>query len=92
MLTQDIALFDENWDDLFKEHYNFYGKGKKSELVRWIRKLNQARTITHHPEKWPLSKDEVSFVRRVYDLVKTHIEDNEPVEANHRYLDDSVSA
>jgi DGQHR domain-containing protein len=87
----DIVLYGDNWD-LFKDHYNFYGKGKKADLVRWIGKLNKARTVTHHAEKGPLSRDQVDYVRRVHDLVKRHIEGREPVDPRQRYLDDAAPA
>ena len=81
----DIVLFEDNWE-LFKDYYNFYGKGKKADLVRWIIQVNKARQITHHAEKGPLSRDQVDFVRRVHELVKEHIEQREPVDQNRRYL------
>jgi DGQHR domain-containing protein len=83
----DIILYQDNWD-LFKEYYNFYGKGKKADLVRWIGRVNKARTVTHHAEKGPLSHDEVDFVRRVHELVKKHIEGRVPVDPGRRYLSD----
>jgi DNA sulfur modification protein DndB len=81
----DIVLYQANWD-LFKDHYNFYGKGKKADLVRWINRVNNARQVTHHAEKGPLSRTQVEFVRRVHALVKEHIEQQKPVDPNHRYL------
>ena len=83
----DIVLYGDNWDD-FKDYYNFYGKGAKATLVRWIWKVNKARTVTHHAEKGPLSKDQVAFVTRVHELVKTHIEARVPVDPKQRYLVD----
>jgi DNA sulfur modification protein DndB len=81
----EIVLHGSNWD-LFKDTYNFYGKGKKADLVRWIGKVNLARTVTHHAEKGPLSKSEVEFVRKVHHLVKTHIEGEEKLVPNRNYL------
>ena len=81
----DIVLFEDNWD-IFKDYYNFYGKGKKADLVRWIIQVNKARQVTHHAEKGPLSRDEVEFVRKVHALVKEHIEHHQPVDQNKRYL------
>jgi len=81
----DIIQYHDNWD-LFKDYYNFYGKGKKADLVRWISKVNKARQVTHHAEKGPLSRDQVEFVRQVHALVKEHIEHRNPVDPNHRYL------
>ncbi len=83
----EIVAYADNWD-LFKDRYNFYGRGKKADLVRWIGKVNKARTVTHHAEKGPLSRDKVDFVRLVHQLVKRHIEGDEPLLANHRYIGD----
>ncbi|KRQ98844.1 DGQHR domain-containing protein [Bradyrhizobium valentinum] len=83
----EIIQHDDNWE-MFKDFYNFYGKGKKADLVRWIMKINKARQITHHAEKGPLSRDQVEFVRRVHELVREHIEERNPVIPNHRYLPD----
>lgn len=83
----EIVLYQDNWE-LFKDQYNFYGKGKKADLVRWIIRLNKCRQVTHHAEKGPLSRNEVAFVRRVHELVKEHIEEDTPVEPNYRYLSD----
>jgi len=81
----DIVLYGDNWD-LFKDNYNFYGKGKKADLVRWIPRLNKCRQITHHAEKGPLSREQVEFVRKVHELVKLHIEGDTEVAGGHRYL------
>lgn len=83
----EIVLYGSNWDD-FKEYYNFYGKGKRESLIRWIARLNKARTVTHHAEKGPLSKDQVAYVSRVYELVKEHIEKRVPIDPKKRYLAD----
>ncbi len=76
-----------NWD-LFKNHYNFYGKGKQSSLIRWIVQVNECRKITHHAEKGPLSHEQVDFVRRVHELVVRHIRDAEPVDGKKQLLFD----
>lgn len=81
----DIVLYGDNWD-LFKDHYNFYGKGPKASLVRWISKINKARTVTHHAEKGPLSREQVEFVEKVYELVKRHIKDRVPIDPKERLL------
>ena len=77
---------------MFKDYYNFYGKGKKAELVRWIGKVNKARTVTHHAEKGPLSKDQVAFVAQIRELVKTHIAGRVPVDPKKRYLAEEPAA
>lgn len=83
----EIVTYGDNWD-LFKEYYDFQGKGKKAERVSWIVRLNKARQITHHAEKGPLSRDQVEFVRRVHTLVKEHIEQRTKVVSGHSYLSD----
>lgn len=81
----EIVLYGSNWDD-FKDHYNFYGKGKRETLIRWIAKVNKARTVTHHAEKGPLSKDQVAYVTRVHELVKEHIGRRVPIDPKQKYL------
>lgn len=81
----DIVLYQSNWED-FKDYYNFYGKGKREALIRWIARLNKARTVTHHAEKGPLSKDQVEYVTKVHELVKKHIEKRVPIDPKERYL------
>lgn len=83
----DIVLYSDNWE-AFKEHYDFYGRGKKADRVRWIVKVNKARQITHHAEKGPLSRDQVEFVRRVHTLVREFIEQRKKVVSGHVYLQD----
>jgi hypothetical protein len=83
----DIILYGDNWD-LFKDHYDFYGKGKKADRPRWIVKVNKARQIAFHAEKGPLSRDQVEFVRRVHFLVKEFIGQRKPIVAGHAYLQD----
>lgn len=82
-----IVVYEGNWD-LFKDRYNFYGKGAKAKLARWIGKISRLRNITTHVEKGPLSRDEVAYVRDVYALVKRHIEGGEPVDGKTQVLFD----
>lgn len=85
-----IVQHGDNWD-LFKDRYNFYGKGAKATLIRWIKKINDCRKITHHAEKGPLSHEQVDYVRSVHELVKTHIRDAVPVDGKNQLLfDDKV--
>ena len=87
-----IIQHGDNWD-LFKDRYNFYGKGQKATLVRWIRKINDCRKITHHAEKGPLSHEQVDYVRRVHELVMKHIRDGERIDGKTQLLfDDRASA
>ena len=73
---------------MFKDYYDFHGKGKKADLARWIQ-AQQGAPITHHAEKGPLSRGQVAFVRRVHALVKEHIEHHKPVVPNQQYLTDN---
>ncbi len=84
-----IVLHEGNWE-LFKDRYNFYGKGAKATLVRWIGKINKARQVTHHAEKGPLSRDQVHYVRRVHALVRQHIRDEVPVDGRKQLLFDDA--
>ena len=82
-----IVVHETNWET-FKARYNFYGKGTKATLVRWIGRISKARNITHHAEKGPLTHDEVEYVKRVHDLVKRHIQGSEPVGGKRLLFDD----
>lgn len=82
-----IVVYEGNWD-LFKDRYNFYGKGAKAKLARWIGKISRIRNITAHVEKGPLSRDEVKYVRDVHALVKRHIQGGERVDGKTQLLFD----
>ena len=82
-----IVVYEGNWE-LFKDRYNFYGKGAKAKLARWIGKISRIRNITAHVEKGPLTRDEVAYVRAVHELVKRHIEGGEPVDGKTQLLFD----
>jgi hypothetical protein len=67
---QTIVL--NNWP-LFEARYDFGMKGKKADKVSWIGHLNKIRQTTHHPEKGLISKDEVVYVKDVYENVVSKI-------------------
>ncbi len=67
---QTIVL--NNWP-LFETRYDFGTKGKKADKVNWIGHLNKIRQTTHHPEKGLISKDEVVYVKDVYENVVNKI-------------------
>ncbi len=69
------TIIPNNWA-LFEKQYDFGGKGKKAEKVSWIGHLNKIRQTTHHPEKGIISKDEVSFVKEIHELVIEKIKNN----------------
>ncbi|MBY3090184.1 DGQHR domain-containing protein [Rhizobium laguerreae] len=85
-----IVVYEGNWD-LFKDRYNFYGKGAKAKLARWIGRISRLRNITTHVEKGPLSRDQVQYVRDVYALVMRHIAGGEPVDGKVQLLFDEPS-
>ncbi|MFH1216667.1 MAG: DGQHR domain-containing protein [Pseudomonadota bacterium] len=62
-----IAAF--RWEDLFNKYYSFSKDGGKEKQLKWLVDLNQIRTITHHREKWPATKDQVAFVREIHAKV-----------------------
>jgi DGQHR domain-containing protein len=81
----EILMYGQNWE-LFKDYYDFYGKGKKASRVRWIQLINKSRTVTHHAEKGPLKKKDVEYVRLVHQLVKTHIQGRLKVTPGKQYI------
>lgn len=61
-----IAAYD--WD-LLKDYYSFSKDGGREKQLKWVLDLNQVRTITHHREKWPATKEQVAYVREIYGKV-----------------------
>ncbi len=62
-----IAAF--RWEELFKKYYSFTKDGGKEKQLKWLVDLNKIRTITHHREKWPATKDQVTYVREIHAKV-----------------------
>lgn len=69
---QTIVVHDANWQ-LFESTYGFDGKGKKTDRVKWIGRINKIRQTTHHPEKGIITKEEVAYVKEIHTLVKEGI-------------------
>jgi len=84
---QDI-VGDKDNREFFSSHFDFIGKGKWPERVRWLGKLASLRTITHHTEKWPATKSQVREVKFIHNLVITHIRDGIEVEKDKRYMEE----
>lgn len=59
------AIAANDWD-YFKDYYSFSKDGGKSKQLEWVVKLNKVRQTTHHPEKWPATKEQVAFVKEYY--------------------------
>ena len=60
-----------NWE-IFNKYFSFLEKGGKIKQLEWIDELNTIRNITHHREKWPVTKKQVKFVREIYKKVMEH--------------------
>jgi len=71
---QEIAL--DNWE-LLGSAFALGNKdiGNRKKCVEWIKKLNDIRTITHHPEKGVLETDQINFVKNVAEGVAEHFPD-----------------
>jgi len=55
-----------NWD-LLQPIYSFSKDGGSKKQTDWLVELNKIRNITHHREKWPATKEQVSYVRDIYN-------------------------
>lgn len=61
------SIFKHNWTELDLEKYFAFTKdGGVEKKLDWIKKLNNVRKITHHPEKWPLEEADIKLVRDIY--------------------------
>jgi hypothetical protein len=58
-----------NWKGCFEEAFSLSSDGGKEKKLAWIKKLNSIRNITHHAEKWPATKEQVEFVRKIHATV-----------------------
>ena len=68
---QDIAL--QNWE-LFRDAFTMDEKdiGNRQKCVAWVKRLNDIRNVTHHPEKGLLDAQEMDFVNRTAEQVFRH--------------------
>jgi len=60
------TIASKNWKGFFDELFTFDKDGGKDKKLAWILKLNDIRNITHHENKWPATKEEVTFIRDIY--------------------------
>lgn len=65
-LISYIDICHQNWD-LVKDVISLDAKDKDNKKVntKWIKELNDIRTITAHPERGVLSTDQVAFVNDI---------------------------
>ncbi len=68
---KDIA--EHNWPDPFEKYLSITMDGGKKKKLSWIQELNTIRNITHHVEKWPATKDQVSFVKEVHNFISNNL-------------------
>ena len=67
-LIDYYAIAWQDWD-LFQAYYSFSKDGGKEKQLKWLKELNKIRQTTHHPEKWPATKDQVALVREYYSKI-----------------------
>lgn len=72
-LVDYINIAHFNWD-LMKDAFALGAKNEQNwkECLKWVKKLADIRTITHHPEKGVLTVDQVAYVREIADKVERH--------------------
>lgn len=83
-----VTISQQSLVELFKQNYDFIGKGKWPQRVRWLGDLAYLRTTTHHTEKWPATKEQVQRVKFIYELVVCFIQNGESVEKDKRYFEE----
>jgi hypothetical protein len=64
-LIDYYSIIGHNWQ-FFENEMAFTKDGGKDKKLSWIKDLNKIRNKTHHVEKWPLTKDEVSLVKEIH--------------------------
>lgn len=62
------TIASANWE-LFREYFSLEKGGNKDNQLRWLVRLNEVRQSTHHPEKWPATKEQVALVRALHKKV-----------------------
>ena len=72
-LINYIDICHKNWG-LFKDVISLDARNKdnKDANTKWIKNLNDIRTITMHPERGVLTTDQVASVNELFDKVKEH--------------------
>ncbi len=69
------VIADRNWE-VFKDSFSLSNAHGKKKQLEWLKELNTIRNITHHVEKWPATKEQVAFVRRMYAEVMKRFADH----------------
>ena len=62
------SIAHSNWD-LFEKAFSMSKGGGKDKKLKWVGELGVIRNTTHHPEKWPATKEQVRYVRKVHKYV-----------------------
>ena len=70
-LINYISICHHNWD-LFKTVISLdaRNKDKKRQNTKWIKKLNDIRNITAHPERGVLNTEQVAFLNKCLEKVE----------------------
>ena len=79
-LINYISICHHNWN-LFKEVISLDARNKdnKNANTKWIKRLNDIRNITAHPERGALNKEQVAFVNACLEKVEKYF----PADAPH---------
>lgn len=72
-LINYIGICHYNWN-LFKQVISLDARNKdnKKANTKWIKRLNDIRNITAHPERGVLNTDQVAFVNEILEKVEKH--------------------
>lgn len=62
------SIASAHWP-LFDKYFTISKEGGKEKKLSWIKELNTVRRIVMHPEKWPATKEQVQFVKKIYNHV-----------------------
>jgi DNA sulfur modification protein DndB len=64
------AIARINWDD-FNENFSLgeNDKSNKDKCLKWLKKANDFRQRTHHPERNPLEEEDIEYINEIHSKV-----------------------
>ncbi|MGI6851752.1 DGQHR domain-containing protein [Mesorhizobium sp. 1B3] len=73
-LISYIDICHQNWE-LVKDVISLGSKDKdnRKQATKWIKELNDIRTITAHPERGVLTTDQVAFVNETFEKMERYL-------------------
>ena len=76
-LINYIEICHNNWD-LFKDVISLEARNKTNKGVntKWIKRLNDVRNVTTHPERGVLTTEQITFVNEYVDKVERYFPEN----------------